>query len=154
MAWLDALDIPVLCASTELVCRYLYINRLTGTLPAAWSALAGLNMMWVPCALLSRVCRLAVSTCLHVRQAVGAAVPLAANQARGQHQATRPALLQIGCLQQQPLQLPALSLSRNPPAQLASSPQQLHPHTLQLVQAVHSANMTATSMLMIMLTII
>jgi hypothetical protein len=40
----------VSCTWSE--CRYLQNNQLTGTLPAAWSALAGLNAMWVPRALL------------------------------------------------------------------------------------------------------
>jgi hypothetical protein len=48
-----------LCAATE--CRHLHFNQLAGALPVTWSALAGLNIMWVPCALLMRWCNLAAS---------------------------------------------------------------------------------------------
>jgi hypothetical protein len=42
---------PVFCAPALSQCRELSFNQLTGTLPAAWSALPGLREMWVPCAL-------------------------------------------------------------------------------------------------------
>jgi hypothetical protein len=37
---------PIVCALAQ--CRRLYDNQLTGTLPAAWSAMASLGEMWVP----------------------------------------------------------------------------------------------------------
>jgi hypothetical protein len=51
MAWPDALDIYPCDLCTLPECRSLNSNQLTGALPAAWSALAGLNYMWVPCTL-------------------------------------------------------------------------------------------------------
>ena len=41
------------CVGALTWCRYLHSNQLTGSLPAAWSALASLQQMWVPCSLLA-----------------------------------------------------------------------------------------------------
>ena len=41
---------PIVCTLAQ--CRDLTENKLTGTLPAAWSAMASLVDVWVPCRLL------------------------------------------------------------------------------------------------------
>ncbi len=122
---------PVFCAPALSQCRELSFNQLTGTLPAAWSALAALNNMWVPCALLIRAHHLAVSAALHVRQASGRC-SCAANCQPTQHHASGPAACvcrSAACSSHCSCQpCPLHSHAR-------TAAQQLHPRALQLVLA-------------------
>jgi hypothetical protein len=64
--------------------------------------------MWVPCALLVRACRLAVSAACHVRQASGRCSHAAScmpTRGTASHTPASCLLVELSCLQR-PLQLP------------------------------------------------
>ena len=124
----------VLC--TPLECRYLNTNQLTGTLPAAWSALSGLARMWVACALLIRERHLAVNVAWHVQQASERCSRASSCKPAQGAAARLPAsclLVQISCLQRPFLRLPGMPLQHSCTRTAA---QQLHLRALQPVLAV------------------
>jgi hypothetical protein len=111
--WLTGAHASVVGASL-IKCRHLFNNQLTGTLPAAWSALTGLGSMWVPCALLSCACLLAVSAAWQLRAAGTLCSCINSCQPTQGTASSLPAdclLVQISCLQW-PLQQPVMPLAQ------------------------------------------